>query len=326
MSTKFRTIQSKGYLPVASNRLIVGTKLPCDLYMKEGGIFRILFDAGTDYTKITREVLIDRGFTELYVPDGDKQLLYAYVSESIDDCASVMDSPRAFKDYTFRKDKYYRIDKHMLVPGTDVPFCIYSMKHYDYSLLLNATSGDPGKIDEKVLSFPGDVLILQSDIPLYTEYLNTVQQSPNLSGKNIQRMKALVVREKSKIIVKDLFDNPRSGETIQQAQGAVNIQSHVYEGEKLVKENSRIPHESFAAISEHHEKISGSGYPAHLAEKQITLFGRTTAIADCYDALTTARPCRQALTPFYALATVAKETANYDPEILKSFIRMPGKV
>ena len=118
MSTKFRTIESKGYLPVASNKLIVGTKLPCDLYMKEGAIFRILFDTGTDYTKITKEFLIDRGFKELYISDEDKGLLDTYVSKSIDDGASILDNPRAFKDYTFRKDKYYQIDKHLLISGT----------------------------------------------------------------------------------------------------------------------------------------------------------------------------------------------------------------
>jgi HD-GYP domain-containing protein (c-di-GMP phosphodiesterase class II) len=412
MSTKFRTIESKGYLPIASNRLIVGTKLPCNLYMKEGGIFRILFDSNTDYTKITQEFLIDRGFKELYISDEDKELLDAYVSKNIDDGTSVLDSPKAFKDYTFRKDKYYQIDKHMLVPGTDVPFCIYAMKNYDYSLVLHATSGLPGKIDEKVLSLPGDVLISQADIPLYNEYLNSVLRSPNLSGKDIERMKALVIKENSKIIVKDLFENPRSGEKIQEVQGVVNtmmdsiiankdtihdllslrgfdyytythsvnvgvlsvglgvainlekddieklgmgamlhdigksaipseilnkqgklddreffiIQSHVYEGEKLLKENSRMPHESLPAVIQHHEKISGRGYPARLAEKEIMLFGRITAIADCYDAMTTTRPYRQALTPFYALATIAKETGNYDPEILRVFIKMLGKL
>jgi HD-GYP domain-containing protein (c-di-GMP phosphodiesterase class II) len=342
----------------------------------------------------------------------DKELLDAYVSKSSDDGTSVLDSPKAFKDYTFRKDKYYQIDKHMLVPGTDVPFCIYSMKHYDYSLVLHASSGLPGKIDEKVLSLPGDVLISQADIPLYNEYLNSVLRSPNLSGKDIERMKALVVKENSKIIVKDLFENPRSGEKIQEVQGVVNnmidsiiankdtihdllslrgfdyytythsvnvgvlsvglgvainlkkddieklgmgamlhdigksaipseilnkqgklddrefciIQSHVYEGEKLLKENSRMPQESLPAVIQHHEKISGRGYPARLAEKEIMLFGRITAIADCYDAMTTTRPYRQALTPFYALATIAKETGNYDPELLRVFIKMLGKI
>jgi len=41
--------------------------------------------------------------------------------------------------------------------------------------------------------------------------------------------------------------------------------------------------------------------------------------------LTTARPYKPAFTPFYALATISKEAGNYDPDILKVFIKMLGK-
>ena len=103
------------------------------------------------------------------------------------------------------------------------------------------------------------------------------------------------------------------------------IQGHVLEGERLVKEN-KLPRESIPAVVQHHEKISGRGYPLHLSEKEIALFGKITAIADCYDALTTNRPYRQALTPFQALVTISKETGNYDAELLKIFIKMLGKI
>ena len=411
MSTKFMTIDPKGYFPLAAGRLIVGTRLPFDVYLKEGGIFRVLFETGTEYTRITQEFLIDRGIKELYISDFDKEVHDAYVSKSMSDGASVLDSPKAFKDYSFRKDQYYQIDKDMLVAGTSVPFCVYSMKNYDYFLVLHATPGLPTEIDDKVLSLPGDVLIQKSDIPLYNEYLNSILNSKHVSGRALERVKALVVKENSKIIMKDLFDDPRSGENIKEAQNAVSamidsltankdtihdllslrgfdyytythsvnvgvlsiglgvainlskddteklgvgallhdigkssipseilnkqgrldnrefmiIQGHVLEGERLVKEN-KLPRESIPAVVQHHEKISGRGYPLHLSEKEIALFGKITAIADCYDALTTNRPYRQALTPFQALVTISKETGNYDAELLKIFIKMLGKI
>ena len=75
MATKFRTIDRKGYFPFAANRLIIGTRLTFDVYMKEGGIFKELFEAGTDYTKISQEFLVDRGLNELYIADEDKEVL-----------------------------------------------------------------------------------------------------------------------------------------------------------------------------------------------------------------------------------------------------------
>jgi HD-GYP domain-containing protein (c-di-GMP phosphodiesterase class II) len=412
VATKFRTIDRKGYIPFSANKLIVGTKLPFDVYMKEGGIFRELFDAGTDFTKISLDVLIDRGLNELYITDENKEVLNSYMARGIDDGTSVLDSHKAFKDYTFRKDHYHQIDKSMLIMGWSVPFCIYSMKNYSYSLVLHASPSLPAEIDEKVLSLPGDVMISGTDIHLYHEYLNSILQSGVVKGSSIERMKALVIKENSKIIMKELFDDPRSGGRIKDVQDAVNnmidsigankdtihdllslrcfdyytythsvnvavlavglgvavelkrddieklgigamlhdigksalpaeilnkqgklddreffiIQSHVFEGEKLLKDNKSIPRESLPAVSQHHEKISGRGYPSHLTKKDITLFGKITAIADCYDALTTARPYKPAFSPFYALATIAKETGNYDPDLLRVFIKMLGNV
>lgn len=104
------------------------------------------------------------------------------------------------------------------------------------------------------------------------------------------------------------------------------IQSHVLEGAKILSENHRLPEEALPAVVQHHEKMSGKGYPSHLSDKEIKLFGRIAAIADCYDALTTTRSYRPSLTPFYALAIIAKESGNYDPELLKVFIKMLGKI
>jgi putative nucleotidyltransferase with HDIG domain len=50
------------------------------------------------------------------------------------------------------------------------------------------------------------------------------------------------------------------------------------------------------AILEHHERLNGSGYPAKLVDKQISLMGRIVAVADVYDAMTSNRPYRLALT------------------------------
>ncbi len=412
MGTKFRAINKKSYLPVAIDKLIVGTRLPCDIHLKEGSITRPLFDAGSDFTKITQEFLIDRGIHEIYISEDDKDLLDTYAAKAYDDGSSILDSAKAFKDYSFRKDTYYQIDKKMLVPGSLVPFSIYSISNYLYVPILHATEKKPEVIGGKITSAARDLLISRDDLPLYNEYLHSVLTSGGFSGSELERMRAFVVKENSKLIVKDLLDNPRSGEKIKEAHESVNtmietimsdrdaiydllslrgfdyytythsvnvgvlaiglgvaidlkrddieklgmgailhdigksaipseilnkqgklddrefmiIQSHVPEGGKLLKENHRLPDESIFAVLQHHEKLNGRGYPLRLSEKEITLHGRITAIADCYDALTTSRPYKPAFTPFYALATIAKETGNYDPELLRIFIKMLGKV
>ena len=56
----------------------------------------------------------------------------------------------------------------------------------------------------------------------------------------------------------------------------------------------RLLHLELPAIVEHHERVDGVGYPYGLAGNQISLFGRIVATADVFDAMTSARPYRQA--------------------------------
>lgn len=104
------------------------------------------------------------------------------------------------------------------------------------------------------------------------------------------------------------------------------IKQHVVLGHELLEKQKEFPTESLPAVLQHHEKLSGRGYPFGLKAEEIKLLGRITAIADCYDALTTKRPYKPALTPYFALSIVVREKGDHDPELLKTFIKMLGKI
>ncbi len=63
-------------------------------------------------------------------------------------------------------------------------------------------------------------------------------------------------------------------------------------------------------IRHHHEKLDGSGYPDGLQGEQIPLTARVLTTVDIYDALTTERPYRKALSPEEAFATLRQEVAR----------------
>lgn len=74
------------------------------------------------------------------------------------------------------------------------------------------------------------------------------------------------------------------------------------------------------AIS-HHEKWDGSGYPMGLRGTDIPRAGRITAVCDVFDALTSARPYKEAWTVERARAEVeAQSGRHFDPEIVGLFV------
>ena len=74
-------------------------------------------------------------------------------------------------------------------------------------------------------------------------------------------------------------------------------------------------------IRHHHEKLDGSGYPDGLKGEEIPLTARVLQIVDIYDALTTSRPYRKALSPKEAFTLMHKEVERgwWDGALLKEF-------
>lgn len=74
-------------------------------------------------------------------------------------------------------------------------------------------------------------------------------------------------------------------------------------------------------IRHHHERMDGSGYPDGIRGAQIPLAARLLQIVDVYDALTTKRPYKRALSPEETLETMELEVKNgwWDPDLFKEF-------
>ena len=71
----------------------------------------------------------------------------------------------------------------------------------------------------------------------------------------------------------------------------------------------------------HHEKWDGSGYPGGLAGESIPLEGRIAAVADVFDALTSARPYKQAWTIDAAVGYMREGRGkHFDPELIDLFL------
>lgn len=77
----------------------------------------------------------------------------------------------------------------------------------------------------------------------------------------------------------------------------------------------------------HHELFDGSGYPQRLSGEQIPLSARIFTVIDVFDALTTDRPYRAAVSNHEAIDEIARGSGTrYDPTVVEAFLEMMAQL
>jgi HD-GYP domain-containing protein (c-di-GMP phosphodiesterase class II) len=81
--------------------------------------------------------------------------------------------------------------------------------------------------------------------------------------------------------------------------------------------------EAIPYVLYHHERWDGHGYPSGKAGEEIPIEARVLAVADAFDAMTSDRPYRRALSRTEALAEVERcAGTQFDPEIARLFLEL----
>jgi putative nucleotidyltransferase with HDIG domain len=83
------------------------------------------------------------------------------------------------------------------------------------------------------------------------------------------------------------------------------------------------PYPVVPIVKSHHEAWDGSGYPQGLSGTDIPIGARILSVVDCFDALTSDRPYRRALSESAAIEIlVAHRGTMYDPTVVDTFLRV----
>lgn len=405
---------SDSLIPIEINRLQTGLVLPFNVYIKEYGVIKRIFNCGNVFNKVFLEILINKGFDVVYIDKSETKNLEYYLNKKIQK-KQPEKNKIVFDDYSFSKEKLFQIDKRLLTPGTEINFSIYNIQNFEFKKIIEASPKKPLILNENISKVEGELLIENKDIELYEEYVRSLNkhiEKATLSDEDKKTLSNILFKENSKVLIKKIFLTPRVGikilEINEMVDGIIHriitdqnsiyhlltlkgydyytythsvnvgvlsiglgiqikmerdrlqklglgailhdigktkiphiilnkqgrltdleyktLRQHVIMGYEILKENTDIPLESHSALLQHHEKISGRGYPYGLRDGEIDILGRITAIADCYDALTTRRPYKAPLTPYLALYIITREKKDYDKNLLIEFIKMLGNV
>jgi HD-GYP domain-containing protein (c-di-GMP phosphodiesterase class II) len=109
-----------------------------------------------------------------------------------------------------------------------------------------------------------------------------------------------------------------------EAHELAEIREHPKAGARLLFRLAAL-REAIPYVLYHHERWDGTGYPSGRAGEEIPLEARVLAVADAFDAMTSDRPYRRALSHAEALAEVERcAGTQFDPAIARLFLELFG--
>lgn len=141
-----------------------------------------------------------------------------------------------------------------------------------------------------------------------------------LEGKDIEQIKyAGLLHDVGKIGVDEAILNKPGKLTPKEFD---QIKKHPELGSRIL-ENVPFFESLVPLIKHHHEFYNGNGYPSGLAGEDIPYGARILSVADAFEAMTSNRPYRKALSHEVAVNIIKKEKGSqFDPEIAEAFLEV----
>jgi len=103
------------------------------------------------------------------------------------------------------------------------------------------------------------------------------------------------------------------------------IKTHTLEGQRMLERVGGFMREVGQIVRSHHERWDGGGYPDGLRGEEIPLESRIIACCDAFNAMTTTRSYRRAMSSSAAIAELVKNAGSqFDPHVVETMVAVVG--
>ena len=153
-----------------------------------------------------------------------------------------------------------------------------------------------------------------------TRYAVAIAEEMGLSIKQIEKVReAAQLHDLGKIGIHDYILN-KPGKLTEEEW--VEVKMHSLKGARILEPLSFL-NGVIEIIKQHHERYDGKGYPNGQMGNEIHLGARIMAVADAYDAMTSERPYRKAMSREEAVEELKRENGKqFAPNVVEAFLRL----
>lgn len=305
------------YSPVGVRKLQVDSYISFDLYIKTEGKFVLYKNRNLQVTADDFERLTEHDVETLFIHNKDKKNYKDYLESNIESCPNSEDVPIQKKAEALYESAVNVIE----------------------DVFANPRSGETIKRSREIVNHTVDFILTGPQaftnllkIRKYDYY--TYTHSVNVCAFLVSLAQELGISDKKTLLevgegglLHDLGKSRIPPRIINKA-GKLNkaewelMRKHPELGVGIGKETREISEVSLTIIGQHHEKLSGKGYPQGLKGSELNRFANMASIVDVYDALTTNRAYSPARTPVQAFQILISDKEEFDEKILLKFIKM----
>jgi len=303
------------YMAIPIGSLVEDSRPPFDVYIKQNNDF-ILFISSN--TKINKEAFKKLGSSDLDVLYINRKNIDSYEQYSFEMIDS--NSGKDSKVIEKKSKVLYASAKNVMnrLFSSDVGKKeISNAKVVAMDLVRQITS------DKR--AFLSLVRVSSHDYYTYTHSINVCMYSIAIAEQlRLGKSELKVLAEGALLhdIGKSRIDQSIINKNAKLSEGEFEaIKMHPVYGAEILQQNGEDNIVILNIIAQHHEKLNGRGYPNKLDRTEIGRLSQIVTIADVFDALTTKRSYKEAMSTFEAFSLMLssmKEELNID--ILHKFI------
>jgi response regulator RpfG family c-di-GMP phosphodiesterase len=105
------------------------------------------------------------------------------------------------------------------------------------------------------------------------------------------------------------------------------MRRHPEMGARILESIKFLQGDALEIVISHHERWDGRGYPAGMAKEEIPVGARIFAVVDAFDAMTTDRPYRKALSMGAAFDEIVRCSGEqFDPDVVDAFLDIRSEI